>query len=55
MLFWGYLKANLKRQPRLVSDTEAILYRQMLNIRIEDKVLSMFSGGPTRARKFQGR
>jgi poly-beta-1,6-N-acetyl-D-glucosamine synthase len=41
MMLWGYLKPYLTRRPRLVSDSEARLYRQMLNYRIKDRLSSI--------------
>ena len=40
MMLWGYLKPYLTERPRLVSDSEAKLYQQMLNRRITDRLTS---------------
>jgi len=39
---WGYLKCALSGQPRLVRDSEAKVYRKMLNQRLRAGVSSMF-------------
>jgi poly-beta-1,6-N-acetyl-D-glucosamine synthase len=44
MMLWGYLKSLLTRRPRLVSDNEAKLYRQMLNVRMERGFSSILAG-----------
>lgn len=41
-LLWGYLRCWITRRPRLVSDAEARLYRQMLNRRIWESVSGKF-------------
>jgi len=40
-LLWGYLKPLLTRRPRLVSDSEAKLYQQMLNRRMTNRLSSI--------------
>lgn len=44
MMLWGYLKPNLSRRPRLVSDVEARLYRQILSHRITVRLSSILDG-----------
>ena len=50
MMLWGYLKPYLTRRPRLVSDSEARLYRHMLNHRIADRLSSILGGVIVRPR-----
>ena len=41
-MLWGYLKCRISGQPRLVRDSEAQLYRQVLNHRIWNRVPGVF-------------
>lgn len=41
-MLWGYLRCWMTRRPRLVTDAEARLYRQMLNRRIWESVSGKF-------------
>jgi len=41
-MLWGYLKCAVAGQPRLVRDSEAKIYRKMLNQRLRAGVSSMF-------------
>lgn len=41
-MLWGYIRCWITRRPRLVSDAEARLYRQMLNRRIWESVSGKF-------------
>lgn len=41
-MLWGYLRCWITRRPKLVGDSEARLYRQMLNRRIWDSVSGKF-------------
>jgi poly-beta-1,6-N-acetyl-D-glucosamine synthase len=47
-MFWGYFKCWISRRPRLVSDSEARFYRQMLNRRVWKNVARIF--GRTKVR-----
>jgi poly-beta-1,6-N-acetyl-D-glucosamine synthase len=42
MLLWGFLKTRFSGRPRLVSESEARLYRGLLNRRIVERLSSIF-------------
>lgn len=55
-ILWGYLKSWMEGKPRLVSDSEAKRYRQLLNKSTRDAISSLFrstsNGNETRGNRY---